>query len=323
VNPDSDNYYNGYAYQVFLNLPFGETMAEQITSSGYYQNHYKFNGKELDNETGMYYYGARYYEPRLSVFLSVDPIAEKFACLTPYQYASNNPVTNIEIDGLEGVPFWHVNLIVAWATFKAKAQEFSGAYVRLATGQSGNNIPNNVNAPIQTRQINKTLGTLNDAKIVGQGIIDATEAGINSVGYIPGAETVTDGIGLFYNIVKNDKEGIATYSLALAIPGVSANLMKLGKGGFNLVNKLLKYSEEGKIPVPMDLKGNLNKAFKKLKGDQGFEHIETGTIYRKSYTTHGSKTEVQWKVYPEGTTDFSKNSGNRVTIDGDGTVIGN
>lgn len=40
-------------------------MAEQMT--GVYDNPYKFNVKELDSETGLYYYGARYYNPRLSI----------------------------------------------------------------------------------------------------------------------------------------------------------------------------------------------------------------------------------------------------------------
>ncbi len=65
---------SGYAYQLFLNLPFGETMAEQ-RRSGTFNNVYKFNGKELDANTGLYYYGARYYNPRISNWLSVDPIA--------------------------------------------------------------------------------------------------------------------------------------------------------------------------------------------------------------------------------------------------------
>ena len=38
-----------------------------------YSNKYKFNGKELDDATQMYYYGARYYDPRISIFVSVDP----------------------------------------------------------------------------------------------------------------------------------------------------------------------------------------------------------------------------------------------------------
>src|SRR5690554_1479449 len=64
----------GDPYQFFLNLPFGESMAEQ-RRSGSFNNPYKFNGKELDSETGLYYYGARYYNPRISNWLSVDPIA--------------------------------------------------------------------------------------------------------------------------------------------------------------------------------------------------------------------------------------------------------
>ncbi|MFN4197919.1 MAG: RHS repeat-associated core domain-containing protein, partial [Flavobacterium sp.] len=65
----------GFAYQFFLNLPFGETMVEQHSFSSDFDNRYKFNGKELDVETGLYYYGARYYNPQLSIWLSVDPLA--------------------------------------------------------------------------------------------------------------------------------------------------------------------------------------------------------------------------------------------------------
>src|SRR5690625_4005348 len=64
----------GDPYQFFLNLPFGESMSEQ-RRSGSVNNPYMFNGKELDSETGLYYYGARYYNPRISNWLSVDPIA--------------------------------------------------------------------------------------------------------------------------------------------------------------------------------------------------------------------------------------------------------
>lgn len=85
-------------YQFFLNLPFGETMAEQ-TSISYYQTEFKFNGKELDNETGMYYYGARYYDPSLSIWMSVDPLAEQFPNFSPYNYTMNNPINMIDPDG--------------------------------------------------------------------------------------------------------------------------------------------------------------------------------------------------------------------------------
>ena len=65
----------GNPYQFYINLPFGETMYEQHSYSEDYVNQYKFNGKEMDSETGLYYYGARYYEPSASIWMSVDPLA--------------------------------------------------------------------------------------------------------------------------------------------------------------------------------------------------------------------------------------------------------
>ena len=94
---------SGNAYQLFINLPFGESMAEQ-SSIGYYQSPYKFNGKELDKETGLYYYGARYYDTKASVWLSVDPLAEKYPGLSPYNYCLNNPVRLVDPNGKEPTP---------------------------------------------------------------------------------------------------------------------------------------------------------------------------------------------------------------------------
>jgi RHS repeat-associated protein len=93
--------YNGNSYQFFLNLPFGETMAEQKSITEDYTTPYKFNGKELDEETGLYYYGARYYDPKISIWLSVDPLAEKFPSWNPYNYTMQNPVNLIDPNGME------------------------------------------------------------------------------------------------------------------------------------------------------------------------------------------------------------------------------
>ena len=80
-------------------------MAQQL-GSNYYNSPYKFNGKELDEETGLYYYGARYYSPRESIWLSVDPLAEKFPNVSPYAYALNNPIVLTDPDGREPIPFY-------------------------------------------------------------------------------------------------------------------------------------------------------------------------------------------------------------------------
>ncbi|SHE86162.1 RHS repeat-associated core domain-containing protein [Flavobacterium fontis] len=73
-------------------------MAEQ-RGQHYYNSPYKFSGKELDEETGLYYYGARYYDPKVSIWLSVDPLAEKFPEWSPYNYCLNNPVVLLDPDG--------------------------------------------------------------------------------------------------------------------------------------------------------------------------------------------------------------------------------
>ncbi len=62
---------------------------------------YRYVGKERDEETGLYYYGARYYAAWLCRFVSVDQLQFKYPHYTPYQYAGNKPISYIDLDGLE------------------------------------------------------------------------------------------------------------------------------------------------------------------------------------------------------------------------------
>jgi len=72
---------------------------------------YRFTSKEFDRETGLYYYGARYYEPKLSRWMSADPAG--FELINPnrddysliealnwYSYVGNNPVKYVDPTGL-------------------------------------------------------------------------------------------------------------------------------------------------------------------------------------------------------------------------------
>jgi len=84
---------------------------------------YGFNGKELDKETSnttTYDYGFRIYSPGLGRFLSVDPLTKEYAALTPYQFASNNPVEGIDLDGLEYVSSKDVRIEVVRGIVKLK-----------------------------------------------------------------------------------------------------------------------------------------------------------------------------------------------------------
>jgi RHS repeat-associated protein len=62
---------------------------------------YTFSGKEKDAETGYGYFGARYYDSGLSIWLSVDPMSDKYPSMSPYNYCANNPVILVDPDGRE------------------------------------------------------------------------------------------------------------------------------------------------------------------------------------------------------------------------------
>jgi len=65
-----------------------------------FDSRYKFTAKELDNETSYTYFGARYYDSDLSVWLSVDPMSDKYPSLSPYCYSANNPVVLVDPNGM-------------------------------------------------------------------------------------------------------------------------------------------------------------------------------------------------------------------------------
>ncbi len=122
-------------------LPFGEVMVQQSTNN-IFENVYKFNGKELDESTGYYYYGARYYDPAISIFLSVDPLAEDYPNINPYTYVGNNPMNFVDPDGRKIVPSAYVynSKTRTLDYYKNRfTKNFSQAYRAFASSQEGGN----------------------------------------------------------------------------------------------------------------------------------------------------------------------------------------
>ena len=90
---------NATISQGFLYAPFGEITTEyNATFANGIIPKYTFNAKELDEETGMYYYEARYMAP--PTFISRDPMFEQKPWLSPYHYCSNNPVGRVDPSGM-------------------------------------------------------------------------------------------------------------------------------------------------------------------------------------------------------------------------------
>ena len=88
---------DGEVVQHIEYVPFGEVFIEE--RNNVWNTPYLFNAKELDEETGMYYYGARYYDPRLSLWMSTDPLQEAEYDIATYAFSKNNPVIFIDPNG--------------------------------------------------------------------------------------------------------------------------------------------------------------------------------------------------------------------------------
>jgi RHS repeat-associated protein len=116
--------YQGLEYERLEYTPYGELWIEQA-ANGVEKTPFRFSGKEMDTETGFYYYGARYLNPKTSMWISADPAMGEYVPGAPindeakkhneklpgmggvfnyvnlhvYHYAGNNPVKYIDPDG--------------------------------------------------------------------------------------------------------------------------------------------------------------------------------------------------------------------------------
>ena len=88
---------DGEVVQHIEYVPFGEVFVEE--RNNIWNTPYLFNAKEFDEETGLYYYGARYYDPRVSLWISTDPQQENDVNISTYTYCGNNPVLFTDPDG--------------------------------------------------------------------------------------------------------------------------------------------------------------------------------------------------------------------------------
>ena len=94
---------DGKAVQHLHYLPWGEDYVNQRTTD--FSARFTFSAKEKDSETGLSYFGSRYYNSDLSIWLSVDPMAAKYPSLSPYVYCADNPVRLVDPNG----EAWEVN----------------------------------------------------------------------------------------------------------------------------------------------------------------------------------------------------------------------
>jgi RHS repeat-associated protein len=140
VNLELDNKANVISYEEYY--PYGSTSYQSVDNNiKVTVKHYRYTGKERDEETGLYYHGARYYAPWLGRWTSSDP-AKLVDGVNVYSYVNNNPTGWNDPTGMWG---WRevavvaavvvVGTVVTVATAGAAAPVIAGAVASI--GLSG------------------------------------------------------------------------------------------------------------------------------------------------------------------------------------------
>ncbi|MCF0242910.1 MAG: RHS repeat-associated core domain-containing protein, partial [Treponema sp.] len=118
---------DGNEYQRIEYTPYGETWVEKTQNTGLEWLPYKFTAKEMDEETGLYYYGARYLDPKYSRWLSTDPAMSDYMAgsdagggaynatnFSLYNYGNNNPIVYQDPDGRSPLGFMLASAVVSY-----------------------------------------------------------------------------------------------------------------------------------------------------------------------------------------------------------------
>ncbi len=112
-HPCRSVYFNTFLLKIsFVRIPNASTISEPSINNWCFT----FTGKERDEETGYGYFGARYMDHELmTMWLSVDPMADKYPSISPYAYCAWNPVKLVDPDGREFGDYYAQNF---WGTWK-------------------------------------------------------------------------------------------------------------------------------------------------------------------------------------------------------------
>ena len=110
-----------------LGYPFGSFMWGRVKNSPSSSYRYSFGGHEKDDEVkgngNQIDYGMRIHDPRIARFLSTDPLYKEFAWNSSYAYAENEPISSIDLDGLEKIQYQDKNGKLVTENFSGKTSK--------------------------------------------------------------------------------------------------------------------------------------------------------------------------------------------------------
>jgi RHS repeat-associated protein len=249
--------YKGDEYERLEYTPYGELWIEKASAASALDVAYRFTGKERDKETGLYYYGARYLDPRDSRWLSVDPALGEYVPEAPVDDEARK--RNGKLPGMGGV-FNYVNLHV---------YHYAGNNPVKYTDPDGNDyrsfcrglvflLVNVFGGPVTKAMYNASLnGSLQDVNATPQndtyGLSTALKKEVNNI--------TIGGVGLLKQISnkmsKGEFEGSAPNDVKVGKYGGSDLAFTIG-GIENLEWNKIHEDEEGTITINVTIKDTFN-----------------------------------------------------------------
>jgi RHS repeat-associated protein len=235
-------------------------------------------GKERDEETGLYYYGFRYYAAWIARFINVDPLQHEYPHYTPFQYAGNKPVTYVDLDGLEEAKV-DEEVKPAPQPFRIPLLPYHTTHDGTVDNSTPLKTSDNTMAAMQRAFASMINGVLDLSSLVSYNASYILENGTTqwSVQVAVGAaltinklggeakEFVSQPVDMQYRLVFDEFGKEQTYDLvaSLAVSGLSGALYKsnLSLGGFGNERLLLRQPSKIKaMPKATGVVGDAGKA---------------------------------------------------------------
>ncbi len=219
--------HNGARQQLIEYDPWGKISRSEGTNL---ESERRFTGQILDPEFGLYYYGARYYDPELARFISPDPIIPSPGdpqTLNRYTYVRNNPVKYIDPTGhsfwsdlgnffknfFKSLPALITGVVVAWATWGIGIPILAGmlggmAAAAVNTAMNGGNFGYNIGMGALFGGLAGAVGPTIFGEMGGvvsdgfawSNFIPAVKAGVVVGAAFGGLSTATGGGNFFQNV---------------------------------------------------------------------------------------------------------------------------
>ena len=258
---------DGEVVQHIEYVPFGEVFVEE--RNNIWNTPYLFNAKEFDEETGLYYYGARYYDPRLSLWISTDALKEKTPNVSPYIYTDNNPIIYIDPDGnfrwkalaeasRKWYNLWHKNKASEVIENRDTKNPILRYSYQVCSYENGEFVVT-LHYKVGKEFVNAAQNVGDAAAIAGYALtlsVAGAEVGVPLAGIgntISGAAGIT---GMLIDAVNDDWADVLKSGLFVLIDKATGKLFhkylpshdkKIGEEGFDLGTEILDQSRQLKI----------------------------------------------------------------------------